>query len=168
MPNRNTFRVKPIRELISNYLNGGIWIDPFARDSIFKEKCTFTNDLNPNFKNTHNLEALEFLKLMDDESCDGILFDPPYSSRQLKECYADIGRDVFSEDTNGSFYSRKKDEIARIIRPGGVCISFCWNSSGMGMKRGFKIVEVMLVCHGSHINDTIVTVERKLDAVDLL
>ena len=32
----------------------------------------------------------------------------------------------------------------------------------MGVNRGYKIIEIMLVCHGGTRNDTIVTVERKI------
>lgn len=32
----------------------------------------------------------------------------------------------------------------------------------MGLKRGFEIVEILLVAHGSNHNDTIVTVEKKV------
>jgi hypothetical protein len=39
---------------------------------------------------------------------------------------------------------------------------FGWNSSGIGIKRGFELIEVLLVCHGGSHNDTIVTVERKI------
>lgn len=45
---------------------------------------------------------------------------------------------------------------------GGVCISFGWNSMGIGKKNGFEIIEILLVAHGGMHNDTIVTVETKL------
>lgn len=162
MASAETFKIKPIRELIERYIDKEkIWIDPFSRNSIFANHCTFTNDLNPEIKATHNLEATDFLKIFGDETIDGVLFDPPYSFRQIQECYQGIGRKVFQSDTNGSFFSSKKNEIARIVKSGGICISFGWNSSGMGLKRGFKIVEILLVPHGATKNDTIVTVEIK-------
>jgi hypothetical protein len=52
--------------------------------------------------------------------------------------------------------------LANKIKVGGYCISFGWNSNGMGKNRGFEIVEILLVSHGGHHNDTIVTVERKV------
>ena len=36
------------------------------------------------------------------------------------------------------------------------------NSIGIGKKKGFEIIEILLVCHGRAHNDTIVTVERKV------
>ena len=32
----------------------------------------------------------------------------------------------------------------------------------LGKNRGFEIVEILLVAHGGHYNDTIVTIEIKL------
>lgn len=55
----------------------------------------------------------------------------------------------------------RMDEIARIVAPGGLVISFGWDSTGMGKGRGFETVEILLVNHGACHNDTIVTVERK-------
>lgn len=162
MPNSETFTIKPIKELITRYLGQDeIWVDPFVRNSVFKDKCTFTNDLNPSIQATHNLEALEFLQLIESNSVNGVLFDPPYSFRQIQECYNNIGRQVFQSDTQGSFYAKKKDEIARILKKDGLCISFGWNSMGIGKTRGFQMVEILLVPHGGSKNDTIVTVEVK-------
>jgi hypothetical protein len=66
-------------------------------------------------------------------------------------------------DTTSAVWKRWKDEIARVIQPGGVCISFGWSSAGLGKDRGFEIVEILLVPHGGNHNDTIVTVERKIN-----
>jgi hypothetical protein len=48
------------------------------------------------------------------------------------------------------------------MTPGGYAICCGWNSIGIGKKRGFKLIEVLLVCHGRLHNDTIVTVEQKV------
>jgi hypothetical protein len=89
-----------------------------------------------------------------------VLFDPPYSLRQLKECYAGVGKSLTQQDTQ-SYFTLIKNEIARVLKVGGYCISFGWNSNGIGIKRGFEIVEILLVAHGGNHNDTITTVERK-------
>jgi len=46
---------------------------------------------------------------------------------------------------------------------GGIAISFGWNSNGFGKKLGFEIIEILIVPHGSSHNDTIVTIERKVN-----
>ena len=35
----------------------------------------------------------------------------------------------------------------------------------MGKNRGFEIVEILLVAHGGHHNDTICTVEKKIEEI---
>ena len=163
MPNKNTFTIKPINELLKEEINHGEWLDPFANDfdfSIFRG-CFTTNDINPEFNTDYNLDALDFLKEFDNDSIDGVLYDPPYSPRQVSECYKQFGKDITMETTQSSFWSHHKNEIARITKPGGKVICFGWNSMGCGINRGFDMKRVLLVPHGGHHNDTIITVEIK-------
>jgi len=61
MPNKWTFKIKPIKELLRKYNVGQGWIDPFCG---FNSPAEYKNDLNPNNKFAqYNLEALEFLNL---------------------------------------------------------------------------------------------------------
>lgn len=154
MPNHNTFSIKPIREFIGDIPIKSL--DPFARTS---ELATVTNDLNPHFDTNYNMDALDFLKKFQDEWADMVLFDPPYTPRQLKECYDGIGQSL--HDTKSSVWSKWKNEIARVTSVGGEVLSFGWNSGGMGDSRGFEKVDVMLVCHGAMHNDTICVREVK-------
>lgn len=160
MPNSKTFSIIPIKELVERYTGqGGIIVDPFANGS---QIGTITNDLNPKFNTTYHLDALDFLKLLDDECADVVLYDPPYSLRQVKECYEGVGVTVTAEHTKSSWRAKHLDEIARILKPGGICLCFGWNTNGVGKKRGFEMVEVLIVPHGGSKNDTLCTVERKL------
>lgn len=160
MPSRWTFTIKPIREFLKDEVDteNELWIDPFAGENSPAQE---TNDLNPSRPTKYHMEALDFLKMFDDESVDGVLFDPPYSPRQVKECYEGIGLNVTSEQTKQSFYSKAKDEIARILKPNGKLICFGWSSMGGSMSRGFDMKRILLVPHGGIKNDTIVTLEIK-------
>ena len=160
MPNSNTFSIPPIKDLVMRYISQGgeIIVDPFANNCKFG---TITNDLNPKFDTTYNLDALDFLKLIDSNSADVVLYDPPYSLRQVKECYEGVGVTVTQEHTKASWRAKHLDEIARILKPGGFCLSFGWNTNGVGKKRGFEIVEILVVAHGGSKNDTLCTVEVK-------
>lgn len=166
MPNHNTFSIKPINRLIVSYMDtNSRWIDPFSRNSPqdIRQSCV-TNDLSLEFEADYHMEALDFMSLMLEEGrlFDGVLFDPPYSPRQISECYKGVGRKVHTTDTQSSFYGDRKNIAAKLIKHGGYAISFGWNSGGMGKKNGFEIVEIMLVAHGGAHNDTICTVERKV------
>lgn len=159
MPNKNTFDIKPIKELIQSELTNGTWIDPFANQN---KLAAITNDLNPDFDTDYHMDALDFLKTFQNESVDGVLYDPPYSPRQVTECYQGVGMNVTSETTRASFWGNQKKEISRIVKPGGKVITFGWNSGGIGRKYGFEIIRILLVPHGGWHNDTICTVEVKV------
>tara|TARA_R100000664_G_C2756460_1_gene144351 strand:- start:1023 stop:1580 length:558 start_codon:yes stop_codon:yes gene_type:complete len=157
MPNKQTFQMKPIKQLINRYIeNHYITVNPFANNS----KIGITNDLNPVYSTDHNLCASIFLEMFDPGTVDCVLFDPPYSLRQLKECYDNCGHAITHHDTK-HFYSDIKDQIASQLKIGGICLSFGWNSTGIGKNRGLKIIEVLLVCHGGNHHDTICVVEKK-------
>lgn len=158
MPNKNTFEVKPIHDLIVEEMTKGKWIDPFANRN---KLATITNDLSEEFDTDYHLDALDFMKLFDDESVDGVLYDPPYSPRQVSECYNNVGFNVTWDTTQASFWGNHKREISRIVKTGGKVITFGWNSGGIGYKYGFEITRILMVAHGGWHNDTICTVEVK-------
>lgn len=106
------------------------------------------------------MDALDFLKMFNDNSIDGVLYDPPYSPRQVRECYDNIDGAI-KWDGRMNFWSDTKNEIARIVKPGGKVICFGWNSMGIGLGRGFDMTRILLVPHGGQHNDTICTVEVK-------
>jgi len=156
MPNKWTFTIKPIAELLSRYVGDGKgWVDPFAG---MYSPAEFTNDLDPSSSAKSHIDASEYLNNLNGYY-EGILFDPPYSLRQLKELYDSIGLPVTGMELN---YGGLRPVIREIIKVGGMAISFGWNSIGMGKTHGFEIIEILLVCHGRAHNDTIVTVERKV------
>lgn len=159
MPNRNTFDIKPIADLLKDEVDlTKLWIDPFANKN---KIATITNDLSKDFDTDYHLDALEFLKLFEDNSVDGVLYDPPYSPRQVSECYNKVGFNVTWDTTKASFWGNHKKEISRIVKIGGKVITFGWNSGGIGYKYGFEIQRILLVPHGGWHNDTICTVEVK-------
>jgi len=102
------------------------------------------------------MDALDWLKTLD--TVNGVLFDPPYSVEQCLRRYTPKQNGTAGR---AEYWAKCKDEIARIVIPQGIAISFCWDSTGMGKKRGFDIIEILLICHGACHNDTIVTVERR-------
>ena len=141
MPNKRTFQIKPIKELIKTEMGVEKWLDlfpyPFEKD------------------------AVTVLSGITDDSLMGVLFDPPYSPRQLKECYDSLGQSLTSLDTSNHTWKVWKDETARVIKKNGKVICFGWNSNGLGINRGFILERILLVAHGGNHNDTIVTVEKK-------
>jgi len=131
MPDKETFQIKPIKELLLKY-NKGIILDLFPFP--FKEDC------------------FKVLERTPDKSVDVVLLDPPYSFHQAVTTYKDEKHIQITHVYN---------EVKRVLKDNGLVIHFGWNSNGIGKKNGFEIIEIMLVAHGGNHNDTIVTIEKR-------
>lgn len=162
MPNKNTFMVEPIKRFVEKHIQcAKVIVDPFANESKYG---TITNDLCEDYDTDYHMDALDFLKMIESESVDVVLYDPPYSPRQVSESYKSFGIEVTMETTQSSWRKKHLDEIKRILKVGGKCLCFGWNSNGVGAKRGFEMEEVLIVAHGGSHNDTICTEEVKVSS----
>ena len=160
MPNSWTFEIGPIQELVEREVENsdGLWIDPFAGKSDYAD---ITNDLDPERDTDYTMKASDFLEMFDENEVDGgVLFDPPYSPRQISEMYNKVGLETSMETTQATFWSDKKSEVKRIVDSGATVLTFGWNSGGMGKTYGFTKREILLVPHGGWHNDTICVVEQ--------
>lgn len=163
MPSSDTFSCKPIGDFVRRYLaENPMSVDPFARNCTL---ATYTNDLNPDTQALYHMDAEAFLKMLKRKHIDfrlGIM-DPPYSPRQIMECYKGIGKKVGMKETQSALlYARVRDALDQVMAPNGIVLSFGWNSVGMGKKRKYEIVEILLVCFGGAHYDTICMAERKI------
>lgn len=167
MPSADTFSVQPIKEFVRSYTRhlasekAPVVIDPFARN----HRATYTNDLNHKTAAQYHMDAEAFLKMLSEQQVKGdiVIFDPPYSPRQISECYKSVGMEVGMKETQSALlYQRVRNAIVPVIADYGIVLSFGWNSVGMGKERGFEQIEIMLCCHGSTHNDTICLAERRL------
>jgi hypothetical protein len=161
MPNKWTFQIKPIKELLDRYVGDGKgWFDPFAG---MTSPAEIKNDLNPESKAEYHLEALDFVNTLRGKTFKGCIFDPPYSLTQVSRSYKDMGKEYHNANDRTGAFTKVRDVIPSLLQSNGIVIYFGWNSNAMGKKRGFEIVEILLVAHGGNRNDTIVTVERKVN-----
>ena len=161
MPNSKTFTIKPIKEFVEvEVYKGGVIVDPFANECKYG---TLTNDLNPEFDTDCHKDALEFLKGIESNSVDLVLYDPPYSISQAAEMYKSYGKDKLKVNVaNMKYWKLCKDNIARILKRRGRVICCGWNTNGLGKGRGFEMTSILIVSHGGSKNDTLVTLEYKL------
>lgn len=162
MPDSDTFNVPDIRAFVRKYLHESrLSIDPFARN---KRWATYTNDINPNTAAEYHEQAEDFLRRLAtmNVKADLFIFDPPYSPRQLKECYDSCGLKMQLEDGQTARLRKLwRDAAMPLLTPDAVCLSFGWNTVGFGVGLGFEIEEILLVCHGADHNDTICMAERR-------
>lgn len=153
MPNLYTFKMRCVAALLAEEM-AGTWADPFSGKY---SPAQVTNDCD--LPAMFNMDGLEFLRSRTDEEFDGVLFDPPYSTEQALRFYKPRHGGTAGRE---EYRARCKDDLARVIRVGGKCISFGWESNGLGKGRGFEHTRILLIAHGACHNDTIVTVETKL------
>ena len=142
MPHHRTFTIKPIAELR-------------------EKELTFKNHIEP-FPFNAQMDCFEYLSHFENESVDEVETDPPYSKRQVSEWYKQNNITVTGWHTSSGWISKLKNEVTRVLKPGGKTITYGWNSSGMGKSRGFELLGGIIVCHGGEHNDTICTVETKI------
>jgi hypothetical protein len=164
MPNKYTFKMKCVQELISRYTKDGKrWVDPFCG---YHSIAEWTNDIDEEKEATSHNDGVLYLKSLFHDAFDGAFFDPPYSPEQCLRLYTPTskrsGKASWGTGGKATYHAECKDEIARIIKPNGITISFGWDTNGIGKTRGFEIIEVLDICHGACHNDTLITVERKL------
>lgn len=154
MPNKYTFKMRSVEKLLDELMTG-VWADPFSGRY---STAQLRNDADETKPAEYHMDGLAFLQQLPDASVDGVLFDPPYSVAQALRKY----RAKWNGTAGRSeYHARCKDEIARVVKPGGLAICFGWDSTGLGKRRGFELEEVLLIAHGGCHNDTILTVERK-------
>ena len=163
MPNSETFSIKPIEEFVWKYLrNSRVSIDPYARN---KGLADWTNDINPNTSAEFHMDAEEFMAMLIEKNvkADLILLDGPYSPRQVKEMYNDIGRKMKMEDAwGGATKKRMRALVEQVSTPDCTVLYFGWNTNMMGKKAGWSIEEVLMVSHGSDHTNTICMAEKRI------
>ena len=158
MPNKWTFEIQPIAELLDEELEGFV-VDPFSGNSSYAD---IGNDLNPNTYAPFHMEASQFLETFGNETIDTLIDDPPYSATQIARSYNNIGLKPNSKDTSSQFYTRYRTEIPRVVKLGGKVIKCGWETNGY---KGFTLERILLVPHGGAHSDTIVSVWRKVERI---
>ena len=108
MPSKNTYTIKPIKELIERYIKDlpkdAIILNPFANSSTYG----ITNDIDPDFNTDYHMDAVDFLKQFESNSVDMVLYDAPFTVRQVSECYKKLGMTVNMETTQASYWTKQK------------------------------------------------------------
>lgn len=146
---RYTFSVAPIRNWVEHTCEGRV-LNLFAGQTLLQVD-EVRNDLDQEMPAHYHLDALAFLRTWENGGFNTILLDPPYAFRKSMELYKGIVCSPFRQ---------LKDEINRVLYPGGLVITFGYHSIVMGSQRSFAVERVALFSHGGAIHDTIATVER--------
>lgn len=149
---RYTFENRRIREWVESHVEGRV-LNLFAGKT--KLDChEVRNDIRGDMPADYHMDALEFVKGWVGGEFNTVLLDPPYSYRKSMEMY---------NGKKASAFNEVKDTIPKILKPGGLVITFGYHSNSMGAKRGFTQEHLLVMSHGGAIHDTLAIIERKDD-----
>jgi len=151
--NSFTFEMPKLKAWVENQCEGKV-LNLFAGKTLLAID-EVRNDIDRDMPAQYHLDAEEFVKMAIEKGWkfNTIIIDPPYNWRKAKELY------------NGNYighYPILKDLLKEIINDNGLVITFGYDSVGMSASRGFKKIEICLICHNGDSKDTICLVERKL------
>jgi hypothetical protein len=151
--------MKPIRELIDKYLmKANNVLIPFAGETRFKgilyPKITYI-DIEPTRTQPYILgDCLVEMPKLVSNTYDLIISDPPFCFFQCVHTY----HNKQMQDITAC-----KIEYDRLLTKNGIVISLGFNSTGMSVKRGYEMIEILLVNMGGSHSDIIITVEKRRD-----
>lgn len=151
-PNKWTFQPPKIRRLVEKELEGRV-LNLFAGKTKLKHRGEIVrNDLDESIDADHHFDAMEVDEHFNREEFDTVILDPPYTLRKSREKYQGKYKGKFT---------KIKEKVVPLVRPGGKVITFGYSSTGMSKKRGFEKEKIYLINHLGDHNDTICVVERK-------
>lgn len=142
------------RYLEHNNVEGDI-VDPFARSCRWGN---ITNDLDDSYDTTFNLDCVDFLKQLKDNSAKLILFDPPFSDTMQERNYISSSN-LYASDS--AKIAQCQHQFKRILKPGGIVIKLGYNSS---QPKGLQLISTHLVNFSGMRNDVIVSIWARLDS----
>ncbi len=153
--NKYTFKAPKVLKWLQEYTKNKIVLNLFSGPTFIGNCTEIRNDIDNNMPALYHQDALDLVKeLVSYHDCyDRIVLDPPYSYRKSMELY---------NGHRNSRFKRLLDELPKILTEDGKVITFGYHSSVMSNKRGFKIVEILLISHGGAQHDTIATVEERI------
>ena len=149
-PKKWTFMQPKLKTYVESWCSGYV-LNLFA-GKVKLNVNEYRVDLSPEYKPDSIMDAYDFV-LHCTAKYNTIILDPPYNLRKAREKYE--GKYI------GSF-TKIKNELSKLLEPGGRTITLGYDTVGMSKSRGFKKIAVCVICYGGDHNDTLCVVEEKL------
>lgn len=155
-PRKYTFEMGKLKAWTIQNSKGKV-LNLFAGKTLLKPLDETRIDLNKEMPAHYYMDAYEFVLMAKERGMmfDTVIFDPPYNLRKSREKYFGVYT---------SQLRKIKTELPNIIREGGRVLCYGYDTTGMGRQRGFELIGVCVVCHSGDHNDTLCTVERKIQS----
>jgi hypothetical protein len=146
---RYTFESPKIRAWVEANCRGKV-LNLFAGKTLLNLD-EVRNDIDPEAPAGYHLDAYEFIHKCKPKRFDTVLLDPPYAYRKAMEMY------------KGHYTSKFKliaDEVPRVLKPGGIVISFGYHSTFLGKVRKAELLKMCVFAHGGAQHCTIAIIEK--------
>ena len=118
---------------------------------IDRDKTTkFERPLGLNIDNIYNMDCVEGMRKLDNDSIDAVITSPPYDTMRT---YGGVG-----EGWNFDKFKEVAKEIARVLKPGGVCVWVVNDETMNGSESGTSFRQALYFkdeC-GMNIHDTMI------------
>ena len=150
--NKYTFKMPRVKKWVQRHCKGNI-LNLFAGKTKLHANEVRV-DIDPAVNPDYCCDAHDFVRTWNGKKFDTVILDPPYNVRKAREKY--------NGNWIGSF-TKIKDILPNIINNGGIVIIFGYDTTGMGKKRGFKKIEILVINHCGDFNDTLALVEQKIN-----
>ena len=152
-PKKYTFEMEKLKRWTVENCKGKV-LNLFAGKTLLDGIDETRVDLNKEMPADYYMDAYEFVLMAKKKKLkyDTVIFDPPYNLRKSREKYMGIYT---------SELRKIKTELPNIINRAGFVISYGYDTTGMGKKRGFELIHICIVNHSGDHNDTLCTIEIK-------
>lgn len=154
---RWTFATKMVRDEVLSALpaEGRVLNACAGETKLQKRGVEFVrNDIDSSIGADYHRDVRELGEVFRRESFDGVVLDPPFDPGRAAKLY---------EGMHGHEYSAARDELAPLVKPGGVAVELGWNSWSFGDKDGWEWVEHHLFRQASFKGDVHLAVARKVN-----
>jgi len=153
-PTKWTFEPDSVRRFVESQLEGRV-LNLFAGETKLRHSGEIVrNDLDEKREADVHIDATQCRKHFEDCSFNTVVLDPPYNVRKAREKY---------EGEYMGAFKRVKNQVQHLVEPGGRVITFGYDSTGMSKSRGYEKEHISLLNHKGDHNDTICTIERRVN-----
>jgi hypothetical protein len=153
-PDRWTFGARKIRDWVETRLTGRILNACAGHTQLDHKGPIVRNDIDPAIDADLHYDIRELPDVLDHESFDVFLLDPPFSRRQATETYGRTTDTYLSDDELGP-------AVDALLRPGGHLIRFGYTTTPLPTNSTYTLEDVALWNTLGRQHDWLATVAQK-------
>jgi len=147
-----TFEAKQTRKWVESKLTGRV-LNAFAGETELKHSGEIVrNDANPDRPADYHMDANELGSVLERNSFDAIIHDPPWSARQAEESY---------EGFQAGEVGQTMKLYDRLLKPGGIVIGLGFTATLMPKRLGYSRDEMAIFEVIGRGDDYLGAVDRK-------